>query len=1112
MQKTAIGIRPARWRRRFIDQILLVMKLTAILLTTFFLSVSAKVVSQNVTFSGERVPLKTVLSAVEKQTGYAILYTSSALETSSPVTVSAADVPLEDFLAELFKPLPLTYNVSGKNILVFRKPATEDLILGNTPGPIRGRVLDEEGRPLAGASVSIRNAKRTSITDVTGEFDLDVKEGDVIVVTYVGFEPKEIRMTASLIASGNTYITLSRVSAALNEVVINKGYYTEKQRLSTGSVVKVTSKEIENQPVTSPLLALQGRVPGLEVRPANGAPGIAPAIRIRGNNSLRFDGGYPLFVVDGMVVDSRPLRSQSALYNDGIDPLAGIDPENIESIEVLKDADATSIYGSRGANGVILIKTKARKSNAPIDVTANAYYGIAQMPKFMKLLNTQQYLEMRKEAFKDTGLQPGFFDFDLTLYDSTRNTDWQRELLGGSAKTTDISIALSGGSERTSFRVTSGYHKETTIVSDDFGYTSADVGINLSHRSSDQRFHISMVANYSINKNNILNVPGFFASALDMSPNTPDLYNADGSLNWGPVVFPGTTLKMYSIPNPMAELYKTNATNIGTLMTNGTLSYWVTKGLLLKTSLGYTDVNGDELIKSPILARDPGNTALAAEAAAHFGTNKRRSWIVEPQASYDFKISDHQFNFLIGSTFQESRYQWRAVTGSGYTSDVLLNSLRGAASYSYQADDLTEYRYTAAFARLGYNWKEKYLVNLTGRRDGSSRFGPGKQFGNFGAVGAAWIFSSEEFMKGISNILSFGKLRGSYGSTGNDQISDYKFYNLYEIGGTKYQHTTALVPKGLFNSDFNWEVTRKAELALELSFLKDRISLLTSWFRNRSSNQVIEYQLPSITGFSSISKNFDATVENTGWEFVISSQHINNANFTWTTSVNFTIPRNRLVAFANLEESPYLYTYKVGESLSASGQYIWKGVDPQTGLHVIEDVNGDGFIDYKDMIVGNSMDPEYYGGVSNTIRYKGLEMVFQLYFSKGMGHGHYDSYPGSVRANQPIGVMDRWRKAGDISPVAKFSNDYMTSNPFTSVLLASNYNYTDASFVKLKTLSLSYAFPGSFLTKYGIKEARFFLQGQNLFTITGYVGLDPETGGRTLPQLRSITGGISLKF
>lgn len=1088
-----------------------VMKLTFALVTITFLSAQATGVAQNVTISGKHLTLQQIFAAIEKQTEYVLFNNKRDLAGTKKISFSASSMPLEELLDAVFRDQPLKYSIKGNMIVVSRKnePASLPQIVftGQPDPPVRVRVADIEGRPLPGASVINKNAKSSGVTDAEGALTLNLSVGDVIEISFIGYEKQSVTIKD---VSAPLNVVLKPSASDLDAVTVNAGYWRTSAKRSTGNIVRITAKDIEGQPVTSPLVALQGRVPGLNIILRDGAPNTAPQIRIRGNNSLRQRGGYPLYIIDGVVVDSRPLESNISQYRSNIDPLAGINPENIESIDVLKDADATAIYGSRGANGVILITTKQRRDNLPTSVEARVYRGIGEIPRFIDMLNTQQFLEMRKEAFRNANMQPGIFDYDMIYWDSTKYTDWQKVLLGGSAKVSDAELAFSGGNDRTSFRVNGGYHKETNIISDDFGFDRWSAGFNVSHRSADNRFSILANTNYGFDRNRNLNTSGFLQAAYVLAPNTPDLYHEDGSLNWGLIYLPDYNYTATSILNPMAELRRSNEVNSGILVANASLSYLLVKGLTLKTNLGYTSTNSDERTKNPIAALSPGDIYYGSTGRASFSSNKRKSVIIEPQAAYDFKLNDHEFNLVAGATFNQNKDHFNSVTAYGYTSDVLLNTLQGAEYYSYSNDNPSEYRYIAGYARIGYNWREKYLVNLTGRRDGSSRFGPGKQFGNFGAIGAAWIFSSEGFMTGTSDILSFGKLRGSYGITGNDQIGEYQFYDLYRLS-RKYMRTITLVPKGLFNPDFNWEVTRKMELAVELGFLKDRLTAQAAWFRNTSSNQVVDNPLSYITGFGSIYRNFDeATIENTGWEFALQSHNINRRHFKWETSLNITLSRNRLLSFDGIESSPYATQYKVGESLNIERKYVWKGVDPVTGNHVIADLDGNGSIDDADRVFSDNMDPKYFGGISNTFSYKGIGLSFLFRFANQKGTTAFQQAPGGG-ANQPVEVMKRWRKQGDVTDIAKFSMDYQDLSWFY-YSTASDHGIVDASFLTLSTLSLSYNLPRELVQKAKIREASIYVHGQNLLTITKFIGLSPESGAYSMPQLRMITGGINLKF
>lgn len=1090
------------------------MRLTVILLTAAFLQVQAAGLAQNVTLSGTSLTLKEVFTAVKKQTGYVFLCPENIIQSASPVSVSAEDVPLEEFLRTFFESHPLLqYKIKGKSIFISGRSDHEPLpFVVSLADPIRIMVLDADGRPLAGASVINTKNKLSGITDADGVLRLSASEGNKIDITFVGYTSQQVTVSAEQIASGNIVITLVKAESRLDEVVVSTGYWSTTKRKSTGNIFKVTSKDIEGQPVTSPLMALQGRVPGLQLSLKSGAPNTAPVVRIRGNNSIRAQGSNPLFVIDGVVVESKPLNSMSALYSNSMDPLAGINPENIESIEVLKDADATSIYGSRGANGVILIKTKQQKGDGPTAIEVSGYHGVGKIPHFIDMLNTEQYLEMRREGLKHANMEPDNYDFDLKNWDQKKYTNWQKELLSGSTKISDLELVFSGGNERTSFRLNGGYHKETNFISDEFGFDRKSIGISTNHRSKDNRLNVSSVVNYGSNKNSILDITPFIVTALDLPPNAPDLRNEDGSLNWGLIYLPDQNYTTNSIDNPWAKLLRTDESKAGTLVANVNLSYLLLKGLTIRANMGFTDMNGSAITKEPILASAPNNIYAGSTGTAYFGTNKRNSWIVEPQASYDLIRNGHELNLMAGVTFQQSMNLWQGIMGRGYQADGLLGTLQGAPEHYIIYDNESEYRYTAAYARIGYNWKEKYLLNLTGRRDGSSRFGPGKQFGNFGSVAAAWIFSSEPFMNTTSNILSTGKLRGSYGTTGNDQIGEYAFYDMYTFAGT-YANWVTMIPKALFNPNFQWEVTKKAELSLELGLLKDRIFTQATWYRHVSGNQIVEYPMPSTTGFTSLQRNFtEATIENTGWEFVVDGRQIDRKNFGWSTAFNITIQNNKLLSFTGIETSPYANRYKVGSPLSILKNYIWQGVDPQTGRHMIADIDGNGVINFQDQVFNEDLDQKFNGGILNSFRYKQLRLSFLFEFTKANNFGYYVGMPGQ-RQNQPVQVMDRWQKPGDISNMSRYSVDWEYGDSFSQAM-SSDYGIVDASYIRLRTLSLSYIFPTRLLKNVGIKEAKIYAHAQNLFTITNYIGLAPDMGGgaKTLPPLRMITGGINIKL
>jgi hypothetical protein len=409
----------------------------------------------------------------------------------------------------------------------------------------------------------------------------------------------------------------------------------------------------------------------------------------------------------------------------------------------------------------------------------------------------------------------------------------------------------------------------------------------------------------------------------------------------------------------------------------------------------------------------------------------------------------------------------------------------------------------------------KYLVNLTGRRDGSSRFGPGKKFANFGAVGLGWIFSKENYFKHLS-FLSYGKLRGSFGITGNDQIGDYKYLSTWAPTIYPYQ-AGGLYPTNLLNPDYSWETNKKLEINIELGFIKDRILITGGYYNNKSSNQLVGYSLPLTTGFSSVQANLPAVVQNQGWEFEINTRNIEVKNFSWSTSFNISFPRNKLLSYPHLAASTYANTYVEGKSLFIQKLFQYEGVDPQTGIYQFQDVKNKTLTatpDYPaDLLPLKSVSQDFYGGLQNAIIYKNWQFDLFFQFVKQTGYNYwYGSYnsPGMM-GNQPIVVLDRWQKPGDNTTIQQFTQSYGSSAYSAYNIGGSDYSVSDASFIRLKNISISYTLPDKVKRGLHLNNASLFIKGQNLFTITDYWGLDPENQNTGhLPALRVLIAGFKI--
>jgi TonB-linked SusC/RagA family outer membrane protein len=1088
------------------------MKITAIILLSACLTASARGFSQKVTLSEKNAPLSKIFKAIKSQTGYTFLYTDEMLAKTGPVTINLRDVDLTEALNTCFNNQPLTYSIINKTIVVKVKESTGYRKEEPVAVPlidVKGRVVNETGEGVV-TTVVVKGTNNGTSSNSDGYFELkDVDPNATLMISAVNIAPLEVKI------NGRTTINITVKLAAVEgeEVTINAGYYKTTAKTKVGNISKVNGKDIERQPVTSLLTSLQGRMAGVDITPNNGAAGTGIRIQIRGTNSIRFDGGYPLYIIDGVPIDSRPVASisTSQYANGGFDPLSTMDPSQIESIEVLKDADATAIYGSRGANGVVLITTKKGNVKGKTIVAVNYYHGISSITNRVDMLDRRQYLDMRYEAYVNDGinianLTLGATNYDLLAWDTTRSTDWQEVLLGGNAYMNDVQVSLSGGAGNTSFNASLGYHKEGVVFPGDFGFRRMNGQINFSHRSNDQKLSFIFSANYGQTRSQLYNGLNLVTYALTLPPVAPKIYDDNGNLNWQIVAAPGLR---NSWTNPFSVLNNLHDTRVGNLLSNAQVSYRVARGLTLSTNLGFSKLTSDDNVKTPSTTASPTSSTNVRRAT--FINTSRDSWIIEPQINFSRTFKGHHIHALAGTTFQSALSANQSVTGSQYASDALLNSIDGAQTKTYSSGR-SEYRYTAVFMRIGYDWKNKYLVNLTGRRDGSSRFGPGRQFGNFGAIGAGWVFSNEKIIQDKLAFISFGKIRASYGITGNDQIGDYNYLDRYSITSSSYQGLN-LIPSALLNPDYRWEETRKAELGVELGLFKDRIAIEISRYWNRSSNQLVQYALPYTTGFPAVLANFDAVIDNTGWEFVIRTENIKAKNFHWTSAFNFSIPKNTLAKYDDIESSSYASLYVVGQPLSILQLYTWKGVNPQTGLHEVVDLNNDGIINNEDRSFMKPTGRRYYGGIINTIRSKGIELSFLLQLSKSMEFGFLSSnLPGTHLGNQPTSVLKRWRKNGDVTTVGRFSQTTSNANTYSSQAWYTDLNAKEVFFTRLKTLSVSYSIPKEVFGKKMPYDIQLFLQGQNLFTITDYREvLDPETKNE-LPPLRIYTLGIQIKF
>ena len=1118
-------------RRAAYRKLLSAMKLTTILLFVAALQVSAKnTAAQTVSYKARSASLEKVFSVVKEQTGYLFFYDPAMLRDCKAVDVSAENLPLETFIRKVLENQPLTYTIENKTIFISRKPVPAvPVIEGPQPILVTGRVMNTGGEPLGGATITIKSTRKGANVDANGIFTiLGVDPGDTLVFTYVGYKPQHVPVQKRTFID----VRLEEATSGLDEVVI-QAYGRTTQRFTTGNIARITSKEIAKQPVLDPILALQGRVAGLVVTPQTGYQGGPVKVEIRGRNAINRDfSSDPLYILDGVpmtVLDingtakstyasgsfSRGLDNLGLSPSGGQNPLFGLNPSDIESFEVLKDADATAIYGSRGANGVILITTKRGRAGKS-RITVDASTGVNVITRTWKLLDTQQYLAMRREAFKNDGITPTPSNApDLLVWDTTRYTNWQKEAYGHVGNWYNVQTSLSGGNSQTTYRISAGYNRSTDITAISGANSRLSAAAAITTRSLNQRFNLTFSNTFSYTDQTQISIVNMSA----MAPNAPPLYDSAGNINFKE--YRGT-----SFSNPVEGQYNPYKAQMRSLNSSLGLSYSFKGGLSARLNVGYNQGISDQTRITYLASKDP----VAAPGrpkptgVAQFGISQSNNLNVEPMLEYNRALGKGSLDLLLGGTYQSNISKSSSQRGINYTSDLFIRSITAAPDVT-ATDYYGEYKYAGTFARIGYNYDSKYIINLNGRRDGSSRFGANNRFGSFGSAGLAWIASEEKWVAdALPSFVSFLKLRGSYGITGSDAVGDYKYLSQY--GNTSpqlfpYNGIVPLMPQIMANPDFHWQENKKLEGALDFALFDDRFNFEVAYYRNRCNNQLVGFPIPGFSGFTTVVLNSPANVENSGWEFLVNADVIKGKIWKWSANFNLGANRNTLLSYPLFEESPYYSTLKIGGSLNDQYIYHLEGVDPATGEYIFTDHNKDGVVksngsvpkgtEDDDMYYRINTSPKFSGGMGHNISYKQFQLSAFFAFAKQLGRSALNAtQAGTIGNISAYQFENAWHTPGQDALFAKFTTDPLSNSlKFTSA----SGQYTDASYLRLRTLALSYAFTSAQLRKLKLSGLAINLNAQNIFVLSNYKGLDPDVQSLLgMPPARTVTFGISVSL
>lgn len=1133
--------------RRLVSSILFV-------LLGIFMMTPHQVVAQQINMQSNKLSLKQVFDEIREQTGFKVLAPQSIFSAVPQVEVSTERMALLDFLDVLTKSAPLQFSIHEKNVTFTYSGRKEkstrfnNIINGKQVNDtVKGVLFNNLYQPIVGASISIVGKLRGTTSNNKGEFQLLVKDGESIDINMLGFESTRlIRRGAifklvikekedSLSAGGvqtamllnslkeTIALSLSPSTSALDEVQVI-AYGQQSKRFSTGNVVTVGAAEIEKQPVMNPLLALQGRVPGLIIQRTSTHSSAPVKVELRGKKSLNPNAlTEPLYIVDGVPINvlaaprtwsyskgvSPGLIQDGLSLTDGQSPLFHINPKDIESISVLKDGDATAIYGSRAANGVILITTK-KGQVGETRVNANITHGMVRVSKFPKLLSLDQYLDVRREALLNDGITPTPENApDLTVWDPTRSQDWLK-LLSNEGYQSGLTLGFSGGDQRNIYRLNGNFTKNKDLYNYEGGNHIGNISLDFINNAYNNRLKTNLNVNYS--KSSTDAIVAFFDEVLQ-APNAPPVFDTSGNLNYDEWNHLGTPF----YEHPFGYLLRPNTIKTDNLMASISFNLNILKGLDLEVLNSYTKSNAKSNLLNPHSSRNPLSPPISL---TFFNKTGVEGLMIEPKLSFGSYLLGGRLNALVGASYQTSSTDVETL-GGYFESDDFMNSINNAFLKDI-ATQFSEYRYASLFVRLNYQWQNKYILNLNGRKDGSSRFAPGKQFGLFGSVGLAWLMSEEKWLQDkLPAWVSLIKLRGSHALTGSDNIGDYKYLSLYAATGRNsfakfhpYDGLQPFVPSNPFNMQYHWESLRSSEIALDIALLNDRIAFEAALYESRSGSQLTEIPIPIYTGFQNVTTNWDADIQNRSYEFTLNAQAIQKAD--WRLNINFNWGRttNKLLSYPGLEDSPYANSYVLGQSTNTYFDLNYIGVDPLTGKYAAEDYNGDGVIMVNwsgkpgiddDRYLAYDMNPRFAGGFGFNFFWKSFGLSSQFAYSKQLGYNplialRYGLMKNAIYSNTLLN--NHWQYPGDQSLYAKFTTENLML-PSTPV---------DASFLSWNNISLSYGFEDNMLKKMRVKSLNFSLNVQNLYKWTTFSSEPEIKQGSLLPVPRTLVGSLSIGF
>ena len=1121
---------------------LLIKPFVLLLMLGCLLQVHAKTYAQTVTLNLENASLETAFSEIKKQTSYRFFYEQGLLKQSKKISLHVTNALVEKVLDQCFRDQPLTYSIVEKIIVVKPREAAAITAAANTSSPaalinITGRVTNDKDQPIARATVTVKKANYGTFTNDNGEFTLSAVDANAILsITSVGYEPTEFAIR------GQTSITtqLKAIVNKLDEAIV-VAYNTTTQRSNTGSVTVVKGEDIRTLPNLSVERSLQGLIPGLQITSGTGQPGGSTSniiIRGIGTGSDLASGATirnPLIVLDGTPVTQDPIQGSSSGVNTPVtSPMAQINPADIESISVLKDAAAIALYGTKASNGVILITTKHGKAGKTLVAFRHRTDFSSRLKTDNNVLSQDEYLQLLFESYRNAS--PGITDAailadlrspskfpvvvsapgDTSFYPAP---NWLSELYDRNAVTVSNDLSFSGGSEKSNFYFGISYIKQNGIINNT-GYERPSLRYNFSSKVLPVlTVGINSSFSYNIQQNagNYDDAGSLTGLAYTLSPLLPVRLNSGDYY-----LLYKTGAVNNNSPNPVASADWNNLRNtayrgIGNVFAE--LSFL--KRFKFKTNLGidYMFSNLYEKVDPRLININLGVGSTTAGLVRDYDF-LRTSAILNNTLRYDYSIGKHNINVIAGQEAQKFDTKTVSASATGFTSPFYTQVASGQTRTV--STTITKERLVSYFLQGNYGYNDKYFISLSGRRDGSSKFGSNERYANFWSAGAGWVLTGEDFMKGTRGWLDFFKIRGSIGVAGNANTigpdARIQLLNFYTYDG----QTAVRLPPGNNggNEDIKWETSFNTDIGLEVKAFDSRINITVDLYKRKISNLLYTVDLPGLTGNVNQTDNI-GDMENRGAEIMIAADLIRNKNFRWSINANWSTNKNKLVkSYLPLTTSGILINQE-GENFNSFYMKRWVGVDRANGKPLWVDSTGKFTSDYnaaKPEIVGKPQ-PDGFGGVTNSFSYKGVELSVFLYYQYGfqvyntglttlLNDGRTAPY-----LNQAKQALNRWQKPGDDA-----SNPRRVLNNTDGGNQTSTRYLFDGDNIRLKNILLGYTFSRPLIQKWKLSSLRIYVQGNNLAVWTKKLKDDPDNGNYkgstafTYPQQTSFSIGADINF